>query len=57
MRNLFHPNERVLVAFVGAPGILGRGYLRIEYITLIDPALNFCPISERNNVKLLSCSL
>ncbi len=54
MRNLFHPKERVHVAFVGAPRLLGRGYLRIKYITLIDSALNFCLVSERNHVKLLN---
>jgi hypothetical protein len=42
VRNLFHLKEGVLAAFVGAPGLLGRGYWRIEYITLIDPALNLC---------------
>jgi len=57
MRNLFHLNERVHVAFMGALGLLGRGYLRIEYITLTDPTLNLCLVSKRNNVKLLSCSL
>jgi hypothetical protein len=54
VRNLFHPKERVHVAFVGAPRLLGRGYLRIKYITLIDSALNFCLVSERNHVKLLN---
>jgi hypothetical protein len=54
VRNLFHLKERVHVAFVGVMGLLGRGYLRIKYITLIDSALNFCPIFERNHVKLLN---
>ncbi len=54
MHNLFHPNEIVHVAFVGAPGLLGRGYSRIEYITSTAPALNLCHVSEKNNVKLLS---
>jgi hypothetical protein len=41
----------------GASGFLGRGYWKIEYITLIDPALNRCPVFERNHVKLLNRSL
>ncbi len=54
MRNLFHHEEKVFAAFVGALGLLGRGYWRIEYITLANPALNLCPVFERNHVKLLS---
>ncbi len=57
MRNLFHPREKILVAFVGALGFLGRGYWKIEYITLTDPTLNLCPVFERNHVKLLNHSL
>jgi len=57
MHNLFHPKERVHVAFVGAPRLLGRGYWRIKYITLIDHALNFCLVSKRNRVKLLNWCL
>jgi hypothetical protein len=48
---VFHPEERVPTAFVGAPRLLGRGYWKIEYITLINLALNFYPVSERNHVK------
>jgi len=55
--NLFHPNERTPVAFVGAPELMGKGYWKIKYISLTDLALNLCPVSERNHVKLLSCSL
>jgi hypothetical protein len=33
MLNVFHPEERILTAFVGALGLLGRGYWIIEYIT------------------------
>jgi hypothetical protein len=50
---LFHPKERVLAVVMGASGFLGRGYWRIEDITLTDPALNPCQISERNHLKLL----
>jgi len=57
MCNMFHPKERILVTFVGASGFLGRGYWRIEYITLTNPAFNLCPVFERNHVKLLNCSL
>ncbi len=57
MCNLFHLEEKIPIAFVGALGLLGKGYLKIKYITLIDLALNFCPVFERNHVKLLSWSL
>ncbi len=54
MHNLFHPKERVHVAFVGALRLLGVRYWRIEHITLIDPTLNLYQVSQRNHVKLLS---
>lgn len=37
---------------MGALRFLGRGYWIIEYITLIDLALNLYPVSKRNHVKL-----
>jgi len=55
--NLFHLKEKVLVAFVGALRLLGTGYWIIEYITLTDPALNLCSVSQKNHVKLLSWSV
>jgi hypothetical protein len=54
---VFYPKERVLAIFMGAPGFLGRGYWRIKCITLTNPPLNLCPISEGNLVKLLDHSL
>jgi len=54
---MLHPKERIPAAFMGALGFLGKGYWRIEYITLINHALNFCLVFERNHVKLLNCSL
>jgi hypothetical protein len=52
MCNLFHPNERVPIAFVGGLRLLGKGYWRIEYITWTNLALNLCLVSERNHVLL-----
>jgi hypothetical protein len=57
MRNVFYPEERIDAAFMGAPGLSGRGYWKIKYITFIDLALNFYLVFERNHVKLLSWSL
>jgi hypothetical protein len=54
MRNVFHPEEKIPIAFVGALGLLGKGYWRIEYITFNDTTLNLCPVYEKNHVKLLS---
>jgi hypothetical protein len=51
---LFHPNEIIPIAFVGASRFLGKGYWRIEYINWTDLALNFSSIFERNHVKLSS---
>jgi hypothetical protein len=54
VHNLFHPKEKMPVAFVGALRLLGKAYWRIEHITLTDPTLNLCLVSKRNHVKLLS---
>jgi hypothetical protein len=51
--NLFHTKERVFAVVVGVSRFLGKGYWKILYITLTDPALNPCQISKRNHVKLL----
>jgi hypothetical protein len=55
--NLFHPNERIHVAFVGPSRLMGKGYWKIRYINLTDLALNLCPGFERSHMKLLSCFL
>jgi hypothetical protein len=55
VHSLLHLNERVPVTFVGAPKApkaFGKGILKNRTYYL-----SFFPIFERNNVKLLNCSL